>query len=55
MANSIQIKRSDVPSKVPLVTDLKPGELALNTYDGKLFLKQTVGSTSTVISLSNVN
>jgi hypothetical protein len=52
MANSIQIKRSDVPGKVPLVTDLKSGELALNTYDGKLFLKQTVGSTSTVISLS---
>ena len=42
MANIIKIKRSSVPSKVPLVGDLDLGEFAINTYDGKIFIKKDV-------------
>ena len=48
MANSIKIKRSAVPSKVPLTADIELGELAINTYDGKLYLKKDDGATSVV-------
>ena len=48
MANSIKIKRSAVAAKVPLTTDLDLGELAINTYDGKLYLKKDDGTESIV-------
>lgn len=48
MANTIRIKRSAVASKVPLTTDLQLGELAINTFDGKLFLKKDNGTASVV-------
>jgi hypothetical protein len=44
----ITIKRSNVGSKVPVVGDLALGELAINTYDGKLFLKKNNGTESIV-------
>jgi len=48
MANTIKIKRSAVPSKVPTTGDLDLGELALNTFDGKLFTKKNNGTVSVV-------
>jgi hypothetical protein len=36
----IRIKRSSVPAKKPTVNDLPLGELALNTYDGELFVRR---------------
>ena len=48
MANTIKIKRSAVPSKVPVTGDLALGELAINTYDGKLFTKKDNGTASIV-------
>lgn len=48
MANTIQLKRSAVASKVPLTTDLSLGELAINTYDGKVYIKKNNGSDSIV-------
>ena len=36
----IQIKRSDVEGRVPTVDDLELGEIAINTYDAKLFAKR---------------
>lgn len=36
-------KRSAVADKVPQTTDLALGELAINTRDGKLFLKKNDG------------
>jgi len=46
---TIKIRRSAVKDKVPSVGDLSLGELAINTYDGRIFLKssQTVGQTTT--------
>lgn len=40
MSSKIRIKRSAVPGKVPDIENLDLGELAINTFDGKLFLKQ---------------
>jgi hypothetical protein len=48
MAQVIKIKRSAVASKIPLTTDLALGELAMNTNDGKLFMKKNNGSDSIV-------
>lgn len=44
--NEIKLKRSNVESKVPTVSDLTLGELAVNTFDGKLFFKKNNGSDS---------
>ena len=44
MADRIQLKRSDVPGRVPASVDLAVGELAVNTADGRLFVKLADGS-----------
>lgn len=48
MAQTIKIKRSSVPGKVPTTSDLALGELAVNTYDGKAFFKKDDGAESIV-------
>jgi len=47
-ANTIRIKRSSVPGKAPAVADLSLGELALNTFDGKLYTLKDDGAQSVV-------
>ena len=44
MANIIKIKQSSVEAKVPLAADLEQGELALNTFDEKLYTKNSSGN-----------
>ena len=51
MANTFKLKRSAVPAKVPTTGDLQLGELALNTYDGKLYTKKDDG-TASIVELS---
>jgi hypothetical protein len=53
MANLIKIKRSAVPGKVPTTGDLQLGELALNTYDGKLYSKKNDGSGDSVFLIGS--
>ena len=43
MATPIRIRRSAVPSKKPSNSDLLFAELGLNTFDGRVFLKQDQG------------
>lgn len=50
----IKMKRSAVASKVPATTDLELGELGVNTYDGKLFLKKSVGGTESIVEVGPV-
>jgi hypothetical protein len=38
--NLIRLKRSAVQGKAPTVTDIDFGELAINTYDGYIYLKR---------------
>ena len=49
--NVVKFKRSSVAGKVPLTTDLNLGELALNTYDGVVYLKKSVSSVESVVAL----
>ena len=50
MANTIKVKQSAVASKIPTTGDLVLGELALNTYDGKLYAKKDNG-TATIVEI----
>lgn len=52
MANKLQVKRSAVAGKVPTTADLDLGELAINTYDGKLYLKKVVGTVETIVDVT---
>jgi hypothetical protein len=51
MTNPILIKRSAVAAKAPATTDLSLGELAINTVDGKLYLKKNVTGTETIVEV----
>jgi len=56
MAQSIILKRSALSGKVPTTASLEIGEIAINTYDGKLFLKKAgaVESIQTIITTDSV-
>jgi hypothetical protein len=57
MANTIKVKRSAVQGNVPTTAQLDLGEIAINTYDGRMFVKKDDGAASIVTLLgdSNVN
>jgi len=48
MANTIVLKRSATADKVPTTAQLALGEVAINTFDGKLFIKKDNGTASIV-------
>lgn len=49
---AVKMKRSGVAGKVPTTAQLELGELAVNTYDGRLFLKRDDG-TEAVVEIVN--
>ena len=53
MANNIEIKRSGVPGKIPTTSSLQLGQIALNTYDGKLFMKKSGSLGEQVIEIGS--
>lgn len=53
MALPIKLKRSSVPSKVPTTAQLDLGEIAINTYDGILYLKKDDGAEA-IITIKEV-
>lgn len=61
MAHKIKIKRSNVASRIPAVSDLDVGEIALNMADAKIFFKdpsnaiKEISGTSQLNSLTDVN
>lgn len=51
----IKVKRSAVAGKIPTINDLQLGELAINTYDGKVYIEQdqgAVGVGTTIIAIN---
>lgn len=44
----LKFKRSAVPAKIPSIADLDLGELAINTYDGKVYTKKDDGTEAIV-------
>lgn len=47
MANTIKLRRSAVQGAVPTTSQILLGELGVNTYDGKLFLKKSTSGAET--------
>jgi len=54
MAQIVRLKRSTTPGSVPTTSNLSTGELAINVYDGKVFLRKS-GSVDTVQELITNN
>jgi hypothetical protein len=54
MASTIQLKRSALSGKVPDTGSLNLGELAVNTFDGKIFFKKS-GSVESIQSVVTTN
>ncbi len=48
MAQTIKLKRSASSGAVPSTSSLELGEVAINTYDGKMYIKKNDGSDSVV-------
>ena len=55
MSTPIRIRRSAVPNKKPTTEQLQLGELALNFYDGKVFLKQDQGGVGVGTRIVSIN
>jgi len=56
MANpKIKFKRSAVANKRPSLSNLELGELALNTYDGKLFTRQDTSGVGIATTVTLIN
>lgn len=55
MATVVRLKRSAVPGKVPDIEDLNLGEIAVNTYDGKLYLKKSANGIDSIISIGDTS
>jgi hypothetical protein len=54
MAQTIKLKRSATQDAVPSTSSLALGELAINTYDGKLFIKKSVSGTESIVTIGEV-
>jgi len=52
MATNIKLKRSATQGAVPGTSDIDLGEIALNTYDGKMYMKKTVSGSSSIVELT---
>jgi len=51
MANTIKLRRSATGAAVPTTSQLALGELAMNTYDGKLFMKTDQSGTEEIVEI----
>ena len=47
----IKIRRSSTPGKIPTTAQIELGELAINTYDGALYLKKSANSVETIVKI----
>ena len=51
MAQTIKLKRSATSGAIPTTSSLALGEVAINTYDGKMYIKKDVGGTETIVQV----
>lgn len=55
MSNTtIQVKRSDVPTKIPTTSQLVEGEIAINTHDGKMFFRKDANGSLSIVEVGTV-
>ena len=53
MAQTIKLKRSATPGGVPTTSALALGEVAINTADGKMYIKKDVGGTESIVEIGS--
>jgi len=53
----VKFKRSSIEGKVPTVSDLPLGEIAINTFDGRVYTARSTdsGVTTSIVNLSGIN
>ena len=54
MANTILLKQSGVANAKPSTSTVELGELALNTFDGKAYMKIDTGATDEIVLINDV-
>jgi len=52
MAVNIKLKRSGVSGRLPTTSSLELGEIALNTYDGRAFMKIQTNTTTSIVEFA---
>ena len=52
MTTTIKLRRSSTPGSIPTVGQLSLGEVAVNTYDGKLYIKKDVSGIESIVEFS---
>lgn len=55
MSTTIKHKRSNVQNSIPSTLDIEFGELALNTYDGRIYFKKDTGTGAEIVTILQVN
>ena len=55
MAQTIKLKRTAVSGKTPTTSNLDLGELAINTYDGRIFFEKDVDGTLSIQEILTTN
>ena len=50
---NIQLRRSATAGSIPTTSNLDLGELAINTYDGKIYAKTTEGSLNSIVQVGS--
>ena len=55
MSQTVKLRRSATNGSIPTTSQLALGELAINTYDGKLYLKKSVSGNETVVEIGANN
>src|SRR6056300_459885 len=55
MAQTIKLKRTSVQGKTPTTSNLDLGELAINTYDGRIFFEKDVDGTLSIQEILTTN
>ena len=53
MAQTIKLRRSATAGATPTTSQLELGEVAINTYDGKMYIKKNVGGTESIVELGS--
>lgn len=52
MAQTIKLKRTSTSGSVPTTAQLALGEVAINTYDGDMYIKKSVSGTESIVHLN---
>ncbi len=53
MSSVIKLKQSSVPGRVPTVSQLDLGEISVNTYDAKIYLKQNQDELERIVEFAS--